>query len=397
MFPRRRTLAALALLALPVSAQDPAPQDPAAAEPQKKEEKRDESLFVDPVDGWFDASKFLDSKVGFFPIVMPITEPAVGFGGAAALVFFDDRPKAIQTPRGVRGVWPNTTFIGGMGTENGTWGGFGGHMHVWDDGAIRYLVAGGYVSANLDWFGQGNTSSSRSFGYNIEVWALIQKLTFKLGDSDFFLGPTQRLLSTTTRFDDSANVPPDISNAQLETTVSGLGLSFAYDTRNSMFSPTKGTKTSVDWTQNGGAIGSDFDYAKVGVESVNYFPLGGPFTLGLRGEGQYAGEEAPFFDLASIQLRGIRAGRYVDNVSMTFEAELRWDVTARWTVVGFGGAGWIAKQISEIGDSPGRAAGGFGFRYLVAREYDLRAGLDVAAGPEDEAVYVTIGTGWLRD
>jgi hypothetical protein len=393
-----RSVTMLAALALPALAQDPPQQQSPAAEPQKpdEEKKRDESLFVDPVDGWFDASKFLDSKIGFFPIVMPITEPAVGFGGAAALVFFDDRPKAVQTPRGVRGVWPNMTFVGGMGTENGTWGGFGGHMHTWDDGRIRYLVAGGYASLNLDWFGEGNTGSGRSFGYNLEAWMLIQKLTFRLGESDFFLGPTQRLLSTTTRFDDS-NVPPDIANAQLESTVSGLGLSFAYDTRNSMFSPTKGTKSSLDWTQNGGAIGSDFNYAKVVLESCNYVPLGGPFTLGLRGNAQYAGEDAPFFDLASIGLRGIRAGRYVDNVALTFEAELRWDVTARWTVVGFGGAGWIANQISEIGDSPGRGAGGFGFRYLVAREYDLRAGIDVAAGPEDEAVYVTIGTGWVRD
>jgi hypothetical protein len=391
MSPRLRALAALALLALPVSAQEPVPQQ------KEEEEKRDESLFVDPVDGWFDASKFLDQKFGFFPVVMPITEPAVGFGGAAALVFFDKPPRVVQTDRGPRILPPTTTFVGGMATENGTWGGFGGHMHVWDEGRIRYLGAAGYVSANLDWFGEGNTGSGPSFGYNLEGFLLFQKLTFKLGDSDFFLGPTQRLFSTTTRFDDSASLPPDISGAQLDTTVSGLGLFLAYDTRNSMFSPTQGTKTSLDWTQNGGAIGSDFNYAKVGLESCNYFPLGGPFTLGLRGGAQYAGEDAPFFDLASIGLRGIRAGRYVDNVSLTLEAELRFDATERWTVVGFGGAGWIADQVSELDESRGRGAGGFGFRYLVAREYDLRAGLDFAASHEDQAVYVTLGTGWLRD
>jgi hypothetical protein len=393
---------ALVVQALPVAAQDPLPKGTAPPGTQeekqeKKEDAKEESLFVDPVDGWFDASKFLDSKIGFFPVVMPITEPAVGFGGAAALVFFEDRPRVVQTERGPRIIPPITTFVGGMGTENGTWGAFGGHLHNWDDGKIRYLVAGGYASLNLDWFGQGNTGSGPSFGYNFEAWMLIQKLTFKLGDSDFFLGPTQRLISSTTRFDDSANVPPDISNAELATTVSGLGLSFGYDTRDSMFSPTHGTKTSLDYTQNGEAIGSDFNYAKVGLESCNYVPLGGPFTLGLRGDAQYAGENAPFFDLASIGLRGIRAGRYVDNVSLTLEAELRWDVTSRWTVVGFGGAGWIADQVSELDESRGRGAGGFGFRYLVAREYDMRAGLDFAAGPEDEAVYVTLGTGWLRD
>jgi hypothetical protein len=101
--------------------------------------------------------------------------------------------------------------------------------------------------------------------------------------------------------------------------------------------------------------------------------------------------------LGSIHLRGIQAGRYVDNANLTFEAELRWDLSPRWTVVGFGGVGWVADEYSAIDYSNDRWAGGTGFRYLVARQYDLRMGADVARGPEDWAFYVTIGTGWLRD
>ena len=54
-------------------------------------------------------------------------------------------------------------------------------------------------------------------------------------------------------------------------------------------------------------------------------------------------------------------------------------------------------EYSAIDYSNDRWAGGTGFRYLVARQYDLRMGCDVARGPEDWAFYVTIGTGWLRD
>jgi outer membrane protein assembly factor BamA len=283
-----------------------------------------------------------------------------------------------------------------MGTENGTWGAFAGHLHNWNDGRIRYLVAGGFASLNLDWFGQGTTSSGQSFPYTLESAFLIQKLTFKLGDSDFFLGPTQRILSTSTSFE-SGTLPPGIESDWLSTSVSGLGFNVGYDTRNSMFGPTRGTKTSLDVTQNDKAIGSDFDYTRAGLESCNYLPLGGPFTLGLRGDLQYAGEDAPYFDLPGISLRGIRYGRYVDNVSLTLESELRWDTTPRWTLVGFGGVGWVADKFDELDESKGRGAGGFGVRYLIAKEYDLRVGLDVAAGPEDEAIYVTLGTGWVRD
>jgi hypothetical protein len=39
-------------------------------------------------------------------------------------------------------------------------------------------------------------------------------------------------------------------------------------------------------------------------------------------------------------------------------------------------------------------AGG-GFRYLLARQFGVRAGLDVARGPEDWAWYVVFGNAWM--
>ena len=355
-----------------------------------------QSLFRDPTDGAFDVSGFLRTRTGFLPVFMPITEPAVGYGLGGGLAFFHTQPRLVETPRGPRMVPPNATAVGGMGTENGTWAAFLGHLHTWHDGRVRYVVGGGYGSFNLDWFGQGDALDGRALAYNMEGWAVLQKLTFRLGDSDFFAGPTQRFLSTQAEFDLNgpiAGIVPD----ELDADVSGLGVAFAYDTRNSLFSPTRGTKASVGFTWNDGALGSDFDYGQLDLEACQYVPLGGPFTLGLRAAAGYATEDAPFFDLGSVSLRGIQQGRYVDNAALTVEAELRWDVTRRWTLVGFGGAGWVADEFAALDDAQTRWAGGAGFRYLVARAYDLRMGLDVAAGEDDWAVYVTVGTGWLRD
>lgn len=47
------------------------------------------SRVYDTEDGWFDLSEFLDTTYGFVPVVMPITEPAVGYGAVGALVFID--------------------------------------------------------------------------------------------------------------------------------------------------------------------------------------------------------------------------------------------------------------------------------------------------------------------
>ena len=359
------------------------------------------SLFHDPEDGAFDVSGFLSTRTGFLPIAIPITEPAVGYGLGAGLTFFHERPQVLQTPAGPRIVPPNVTAVFGMATENGSWAGGAGHLHTWNGGRVRYMVGGGHGSLNLDWFGQGDAFQGRAFSYDIEPSALIQKLSFKLGESDFFLGPHQRLLDTNSEFHFATDLPPagsdlGIADDELDATISGLGLTLGYDTRNSLFSPSRGTKGYVSWTQNDEAIGSGFDYGRIDAEVCHYVPLGGPVTLGLRTAASYAGDSAPFFDLPYTRLRGIQLGRYVDNAAVTLEAELRWDLSPRWTLVGFGGVGWVADQFDEIDDADDAWAGGAGFRYLVARQYDLRLGLDVARGPEDWGVYVTIGTGWLR-
>jgi hypothetical protein len=388
--------AAAAAAALDQTSTQPATH-PAATQPAAGD-----SLFVDPADGAFDVSNFLSTRTGFLPVVIPITEPAVGYGAGVGLTFFHDKPRVVQTPGGPRVIPPNATVVFGMATANGSWAGGAGHLHQWNDGRVRYAIGGGYASLNLDWFGQSDAFAGRAFSYNIEGAAFMQKLTLKLGESDFFLGPTQRVLATDTEFDFAADLPPTGSGLgiradDLDGTLSGLGVTLGYDTRNSMFSPSRGTKAFVAYTQNDDAIGSDFDYGRLDAEVCQYLSLGGPLTLGLRGDAAYAGDGAPFFDLASVRLRGIQAGRYVDNSAVTLEAELRWDVSPRWTLVGFAGVGWVAEKSDELDDAEDQWAGGTGFRYLIARQYDLRLGCDVARGPDDWAFYVTIGTGWLRD
>ena len=53
-----------------------------------KQEKKKKMSVIDPEDGALDLSAFLKSPAGFFPVPIIITEPAVGYGGGAALIFF---------------------------------------------------------------------------------------------------------------------------------------------------------------------------------------------------------------------------------------------------------------------------------------------------------------------
>jgi len=84
------------------------------------------SRLIDAQDGWLDVSGFLDSVYGFVPVIVPITEPAVGYGAAGALVFIDRKPPDSQG----RYQRPNITAVGGLCTENGTHGLFAGPAAV---------------------------------------------------------------------------------------------------------------------------------------------------------------------------------------------------------------------------------------------------------------------------
>lgn len=73
------------------------------------------------------------------------------------------------------------------------------------------------------------------------------------------------------------------------------------------------------------------------------------------------------------------------------EVEVRWDLTPRWSLIGFTGAGKAVEEIEIFSSSKLRAMGGGGFGYLVARLLNMRAGLDIARGSEEWTYYVMVG------
>ncbi|RKX34380.1 MAG: hypothetical protein DRP71_07165, partial [Verrucomicrobia bacterium] len=112
---------------------------------QKAESGENESMFVDGEDGWLDISKFVDQAYGFVPMVIPITEPTVGLG-AIGLVAFLDKPDKTDEGTAMR---PNIMAVGGLATENGTWGVFGADIRNWMDGRVESMIGGAYVNVNL--------------------------------------------------------------------------------------------------------------------------------------------------------------------------------------------------------------------------------------------------------
>jgi hypothetical protein len=119
-------------------------------------------------------------------------------------------------------------------------------------------------------------------------------------------------------------------------------------------------------------------------------------VLGLRLNGDFATDGAPFYDLPGVQIRGLPRAKYVDNAAVYGECELRYDLSKRWSGVAFVGAGKVGSALDEFFDSKTHLAGGVGFRYLIAERYGLRMGVDLAYGDDEVTVYISVGTGWMR-
>jgi hypothetical protein len=104
--------------------------------------------------------------------------------------------------------------------------------------------------------------------------------------------------------------------------------------------------------------------------------------------------DVPFFAKPFINMRGIPIMRYQGDYIVTFQNEERWSVSRRWGIVGFWGVGYALDRDEKWDFSDSKWAGGVGFRYLIARLFGIYGGVDVARGPEDWAIYITLGNGW---
>ena len=352
------------------------------------------SKFKDPDDGAFDMSGWLSTRTGFFPVLTPITEPAVGYGAALTLAFFHGGTLegATGAPPGPSGRTVPTTMsgIGGMATENGSWGAYLGQLGYYQHDRWRLAGLIAKTSLNLDYF----TPNDRAFAFNMESWVVYQELTRRVGKTDLFAGARFVYLDNDILFE-ADNLPPDISAPPaFDVTDVGLGVVAEFDTRDNTLSPSRGFNLKAAGMFMGSWLGGDNDYQNYSVAAKSYFAVHPRLVLSARVQGAAIADEPPFYARPYVLMRGIPRLRYQGDQVASLDGEVRWDVYQRWWLVGFGGVGWTHTdfELLEKEDDQVVGAGGLGFRYLIARRLGLLTGLDVARGPEEFALYVVVGS-----
>ena len=351
-----------------------------------------DASFRHPEDGQIDMSEWLLDKKGFLPVPVIITEPAVGYGaGLFALFFRQSIREAVANAKG-RLEPPDIFVVGGFATQNGTWLGAAGGMVSFDDHRYRWRGGVARLSANLDFFGLGGHLPA-ALAYNADGWASIQQGMVRLGDSDAWLVGRWNYFDLQNRFDLEGNAGQGGSIVR-NSKSSGLGVSLEFDSRDNIFTPSSGWKGGLEQTYYDPDWGSDTRFRTTRAYGFVYSPITKTVVLGGRVDASAANGDVPFYLLPFVSLRGVPALRLQDRRTAVIESEVRWNVLPRWAVVGFAGAGRAWGTSTSFSDGTDTRAGGFGFRYELARRLGMYAGIDFAWSTQDRAFYIQVGSPW---
>ena len=360
------------------------PDTAASAEEEEKEESEGDDGFIK---GRFLAAPFV------------ITEPAIGKGLGAGLIYFHgqertDRPR-VQSGSAVANTGrrsnapPTATAVGAFYTSNETAGIAAGHSRSFADD--KYRTVGVLASAEINaTFYQSN----QGFDFGLDMDAAYARIQRRMGDSDVFLGLSAMWMDGFINFEpDGVTVfPPSVFDFPFtDVGIAGMAI---YDSRDDSMMPGKGQLYDLTVWRHDDSFGSDFNYTNTRIKILSFHELHEKFHLGLRLDVAKNNGDAPFFMIPYVGLRGIPALRYQGEAAGAVEIEGRYDISPRWSAVAFSGAGFVSSDDPAFDDPENIFTFGAGIRFQLFTEQNVWVGLDIAEGPEESNWYVQIGHPW---
>jgi outer membrane protein insertion porin family len=175
--------------------------------------------------------------------------------------------------------------------------------------------------------------------------------------------------------------------------VSAIGLKFRFDTRDSQIHPRRGVRLDLQAEKTMTALGSDWGYAKVRLETSAYRSLfNRNHVAAIRLWTQHIAGDAPYEELSKIgdswTGRGFKADRFLDRAMALASVEYRFPIYRKVGGVLFTDAGRVWPRLSEFGFKNWHADAGLGLRYYLE---NFVARLDVGKSREGTRIFFNFG------
>src|SRR5690606_19557421 len=130
------------------------------------------------------------------------------------------------------------------------------------------------------------------------------------------------------------------------------------------------------------------------IAAFKFFQFSSKWVSGYRFESKIQFGNPPFYMKSSVSLRGVPMARYQGDQTYVLETEQRYDFNLRWSAVVFCGLAKAPTADTSFNDAQWVYNYGTGFRYLLARKFKLRTGIDVAWSNDDFGWYIVFGSAW---
>jgi len=321
---------------------------------------------------------------GYIIMPIPIADPTIGNGLAVACLITTPSSKDDPSSK------INTLTIGAAYTDTESWalGGSDDRFFLKDNLFLTTVLVQG--SFNLKYYGSGNDSplAKNPIDYSIQGTFFRPRLLWRIPDTSFFIGGQVSVSKLSTRLDQDEEEIPD---EDLDNKTYGIGPVIQYDSRDNKFAARQGSFFEVSYEIFDRAYYDGVSYESFKSFYNYYFSLLENLTAGAQVNAEYADGDIPFYSLPYISLRGFPAGRYADDIAVSLQTEVRWQILPKWGTVFFVGAGRIGDSIDNLVDNETIVSYGMGIRYLASPDDKINLGVDFAIGPDDTAIYFRIG------
>lgn len=333
------------------------------------------------------------SKGHLIPVPKFITDQNIGYGLVLALTYL--HPNSKMSTR--KDTPPSITALFGGYTATKTWLVGGAHTHSWNNDKHRYTGAISYFDINLDFYQIENIDlSDHPIESTIKGWGTIQRMLFRIGKSDIFIGSQygySRVESTLNLSNPDNPILDSLANSVDKiTTMSAIGLLANYDSRDNTISPNKGFYSGFEYNYNATWLGATQSFSELKTFFYSYIPINNWLSSIYHFDAKFTGGDVPYYMKPFLELRGTSAMYYQGKMTGLFETQWRALFYKNWGVIGFVGAGKAFDSFSEFSDNEWVINYGTGLRYVLEKAFKTRVGVDVAWANDNFGWYIVVGT-----
>ncbi|MBE9585633.1 polymerase [Mucilaginibacter sp. JRF] len=252
----------------------------------------------------------------------------------------------------------------------------------------HYTATVSYINFPFDYFGTGNETSKASLDRLGQKRLRVNLTAEKRISKNIYIGVTAGGLDYKFTDKEPGGIYQTLQRSQQPGGGSILfaGPSFVFDDRNNNTYTTKGAVVTAYFNfMKGMFSNNNYRGGLFNIEYAQFFSLSKKLVLGFNVQGQsIVGAREPFYLLPSLGndeiMRGYYNGRFRDRHLAAAQTELRYRISNRFGIVGFGGAGKVfSNSFNFDGLKPSYGLGG---RYFFDVEKGLSMRVDYALGEQ---------------